>query len=110
MVWVLAPRPDARSSCRTPARHGIGWNHDTRSYLALAAYVWMSVCMVAAWAVYRLDRAQRVAWLIGPLIFVVGYGPLLCAITFAAYVAELRDKSHHLGEDREDRQGRAVAA
>ena len=43
----------------------------------------------------RLPRAApRAAALVGalarPLLYVVGYGPLLCAITAAAYVAELR--------------------
>ena len=27
------------------------------------------------------------------MLFIVGYGPLLCTITFAAYIAELRGKS-----------------
>ena len=37
------------------------------------------------------SRRCRVAgWLARPLLYVVGYGPLLCAITAAAYLAELR--------------------
>lgn len=55
----------------------------------LAAYVWVSACMVAAWLTKRLDQAgfRRLA---GVLVYVVGFGPLLCAVTFAAYVAEAR--------------------
>ena len=51
-------------------------------------------------------RERRVAgWLARPLLYVVGYGPLLCAITAAAYFEELRRAEMALGEDREDRRG-----
>jgi hypothetical protein len=33
---------------------------------------------------------RRVGGLARPLLYVVGYGPLLCAIAAAAYLAELR--------------------
>ena len=55
----------------------------------LFAYVWLSASMLAAYLVRRLETAV-VVWLARPLLYVVGYGPLLCAITAAAYVAELR--------------------
>jgi cellulose synthase/poly-beta-1,6-N-acetylglucosamine synthase-like glycosyltransferase len=48
----------------------------------LFAYVWLSASMLAAYLVRRLEAV--------PLLYVVGYGPLLCAIAAAAYVAELR--------------------
>ena len=35
-------------------------------------------------------RHPSAGWLARPLLYVVGYGPLLCAITAAAYLAELR--------------------
>ena len=50
-------------------------------------------------------RRAPLGWLGGVLMFVVGYGPLLCAITFAAYVAEARGAAGDVGQDREDRQG-----
>ncbi len=93
MLWVLAPQPTRSLVRDTLSAVGIGWNPTVKSYLVLCVYLWMSVCMVAAWGVYRLDRTRKVPWAIGPLLFVVGYGPLLCSITFAAYVAELRHKS-----------------
>ena len=57
-------------------------------WLLLFAYVWLSASMLAAYLVRRLEPAAP--WLARPLLYVVGYGPLLCAITAAAYVAELR--------------------
>jgi cellulose synthase/poly-beta-1,6-N-acetylglucosamine synthase-like glycosyltransferase len=56
----------------------------------LFAYVWLSAAMLAAYLVKRLESVRRVGVLARPLLYVVGYGPLLCAITAAAYLAELR--------------------
>ena len=54
----------------------------------LFAYAWLSLSMLAAYLLKRVEpRAPRLAAL---LLYVVGYGPLLCAITAAAYIAELR--------------------
>ncbi|MDA0162527.1 glycosyltransferase family 2 protein [Solirubrobacter ginsenosidimutans] len=56
----------------------------------LLAYIWLSASMLAAYLVRRLESAAHGGWLARPLLYVVGYGPLLCAITAAAYFAELR--------------------
>src|SRR3954451_1274597 len=56
----------------------------------LFAYVWLSASMLAAYLVKRLEPVRGVGALARPLLYVVGYGPLLCAITAAAYLAELR--------------------
>ncbi len=60
--------------------------------ILLFTYVWLSASMLAAWLVKLLDErfGRRVRWLIAPLVYLVGYGPLLCAITAAAYVKEAR--------------------
>ena len=56
----------------------------------LAVYAWLAGGMLVAFLVARLARSGRVPWLVAPLLYLVGYGPLLCAITAAAYVQELR--------------------
>jgi hypothetical protein len=56
----------------------------------LFIYAWMSCSMAAAYLVKVLSGWSRAGWLIAPLVYVVGYGPLLCAMTAAAYVKELR--------------------
>jgi hypothetical protein len=33
-----------------------------------------------------------VPWLVRPLLYLIGYGPLLCAFTVAGYIAELRGR------------------
>jgi hypothetical protein len=59
-------------------------------WLLLFAYVWLSASMLAAYLVRKLEGIRGVGWLARPLLYVVGYGPLLCTITAAAYVAEMR--------------------
>ncbi len=90
MAWVLVPGPMHALLHGGVAVAGGEWTRETRSLVALAAYLWVSVCMLAAWGIYRLERSGRANWLVSPLVAVVGFGPLLCAITFAAYVAEAR--------------------
>lgn len=50
---------------------------------------WTAVSTLAAYGVYRLDRAGAPLWLRNSLLVLVGYGPLLCAIAVAAIMAEL---------------------
>lgn len=70
-----------------------GWSLTTAETdaLMLFVYVWVAACMVAAYGLKRLDQwgAHRLS---RALVYVVGYGPLLCAVTFGAYLEELRGK------------------
>jgi cellulose synthase/poly-beta-1,6-N-acetylglucosamine synthase-like glycosyltransferase len=61
-------------------------------YLLLFADCWLSLSILAAWLLKRLDEWGRVPWLVRPLLYVVGYGPLLCAFTVGGYIAELRGR------------------
>ncbi len=73
--------------------------------ILLFAYVWLSASMLAAWLLKLLDSAlpRRLRGLLAPGLYIVGYGPLLCAITAAAYVKEARgaemrwDKTEKVG-------------
>jgi cellulose synthase/poly-beta-1,6-N-acetylglucosamine synthase-like glycosyltransferase len=58
--------------------------------LTLFAYAWLTVSMLAAWTIRRMERHPWLAWLCGPLVYIVGYGPIQCAVTASAYVKELR--------------------
>ena len=53
--------------------------------------VWSAISTLAAWAVYRIDRAGAPKWLRDTLLLLIGYGPLLCAISIGAIVAQLRN-------------------
>jgi cellulose synthase/poly-beta-1,6-N-acetylglucosamine synthase-like glycosyltransferase len=56
----------------------------------LFAYVWLSTSMLAAYGVKRLEAVPFAGRAARPLIYLVGYGPLLCAITAAAYLKEIQ--------------------
>jgi hypothetical protein len=58
--------------------------------ILLFAYAWPAVSMLAAYAVKQIEVQRGMSWLARPLLYLVGYGPLLCAITAAAYVEEAR--------------------
>ncbi len=105
MVWVLAPRPMHDLVHHGVNTAGFDWTPETRSYLALAAYTWASVCMLAAWAVYRLgpdptgDLAHR-------------HLDVRCRVWAAAVRDQLRlvhrggpRESIDVGQDGEDREG-----
>ncbi|MEO5746235.1 MAG: glycosyltransferase family 2 protein [Terracoccus sp.] len=108
IVYVIAPGPVAdlfRVACEAS---GIAWSDRTRSLLALAAYVWTSLCMVAAWVVYRVDHVVALRRFVPVLVAIVGFGPLLCAMTFAAYVAELRGAAATW--DKTEKTGKVASA
>lgn len=51
---------------------------------------WVGLSTPAAWLVYRIERLGAPAWLRDLLLMLVGYGPLMSAVSFAAMVAEFR--------------------
>lgn len=84
----------------------IGSMHSTwREVASLMSYAWISLCMVAAWGVYALEKRGLWPWLRNMLLIVVGYGPVLTAISIAAMVAEW--KKTDLRWDKTLKTGRA---
>lgn len=51
---------------------------------------WTGISTLAAWLVYRIDKAGAPKWLRNIFLLLIGYGPLMCAVSFAAMIAELR--------------------
>jgi cellulose synthase/poly-beta-1,6-N-acetylglucosamine synthase-like glycosyltransferase len=74
--------------------------------LVLFTYVWLAACMGVAY----LGKLAEPRWLgrfLSPLlVYIGGYGPLLCAITTAAYVQELRGADRHW--DKTEKTGKVV--
>lgn len=58
----------------------------------LFMYAWLALNMVAAYSVKRIEKLPWLRSLTMPLLLITGYGPLLCAITFAAYVSEWKNQ------------------
>jgi cellulose synthase/poly-beta-1,6-N-acetylglucosamine synthase-like glycosyltransferase len=71
---------------------GLAGGQPAVKYLLLFADCWLSFSILAAWLLKKLDEWGRVPWLVKPLLYVIGYGPLLCAFTVGGYIAELRGR------------------
>ena len=88
---------------------GIATSAGLREGVILFAYVWLSLSMLVAYLAKRAEESTRARWLAAPLLYIAGYGPFLCAVTFASYVYEARgaemrwDKTEKTGKVR--RQG-----
>jgi cellulose synthase/poly-beta-1,6-N-acetylglucosamine synthase-like glycosyltransferase len=67
---------------------GIYWNS---KWLILFVYAWQGLCMLAAWGLKLLEKT-RLKLLTAPLTYFVGFGPILCAVTFQSYIAEWQKK------------------
>ncbi len=61
-----------------------------RNPLALFMYLWVSASMLAAWGVYRLEKAGLPRPLRDALLVLVGYGPFMSVISLAAMAAQWR--------------------
>ena len=74
----------------------------------LFTYVWLAGCMGVAY-LGKVAETRRLGWLTGPLfVYIGGYGPLLCAVTAAAYLKELRHAEANW--EKTEKTGKVVAA
>jgi hypothetical protein len=89
-----------------PALFGLRLTDVGEAILTLGEYGWLTFCMVGAWLIRRVERgpARR---LTPALVCLIGYGPLLCAITVDAYVKEFRGAAQVW--DKTEKVGRVMA-
>lgn len=73
----------------------------------VAIYVWIPFSMVGAWAARRVEKTRMGPFLAPLLLYLVGYGSLLCAITFDSYIKELRHAEAKW--DKTEKTGRVLA-
>jgi hypothetical protein len=74
----------------------------------LFTYIWVAACMGVAY-LGKLAESRRLGWLTGPLfVYLGGYGPLLCAVTAAAYMKEFRHAEARW--EKTEKTGKVVAA
>ncbi len=80
-----------------------GWVHG----LELFTYIWLSACMGVAF-LGKVAEPRRFGRFLSPLfVYIGGYGPLLCAITTAAYVKEFRGADQTW--DKTEKTGKVAA-
>ncbi len=89
IAYGCAPRPFTFLAHRLFEQFGIAQHGTVHVCFMLFAYSWVALCMPVAYAGKKLEEhGHRV---LSPFfVYVGGYGPLLCAVTFASYVLEAR--------------------
>ncbi|MFV0451887.1 MAG: glycosyltransferase [Propioniciclava sp.] len=68
---------------------GLHWSGVTTTMVVLIAYSWLALCMPVAYLGKKAEELGR-AWLSPLFVYLGGYGPLLCAVTFTSYIYEAR--------------------
>lgn len=76
-------------------------------WLTVAIYVWIPFSMVGAMLARKVEPSPVGRFLSPLLIYLVGYGSLLCAITFDSYIKELRHAEARW--DKTEKTGRVLA-
>jgi cellulose synthase/poly-beta-1,6-N-acetylglucosamine synthase-like glycosyltransferase len=72
-----------------PGLFGVALTAPALFAITLAIYIWIPFSMVVAWLARKAERTRAGRWLSPALIYLAGYGSLLCAITFDSYLKEL---------------------
>lgn len=73
-----------------PALFGLRVTEIGENSWTLFVYVWISLSMVGAWLARAVEETWAGPFLTPLLIYLVGYGPLLCAVTVDSYIKEFR--------------------
>jgi len=90
-----------------PALFGLELTATGEDIVTLALYAWLSLCMPAAWLAKLVEKTRIGKVLTPTLMYLVGYGPLLCAITFDSYIKEFRGAAQVW--DKTEKVGRVMA-
>ncbi|MFP3466667.1 glycosyltransferase [Leifsonia sp. SIMBA_070] len=72
-----------------PGLFGVTLDGPALFAITLAIYIWIPFSMVFAWLARKSEKTRAGRWLAPALIYLAGYGSLLCAITFDSYLKEL---------------------
>lgn len=75
---------------RLPALLGLQATPVGEAAWTLFVYAWISVSMLGAWLAKAVEHTRVGRVLTPVLIYLVGYGPLLCAVTVDSYIKEFR--------------------
>jgi len=78
---------------RVPGWFGLHLTDTGTTLWTMLLYTWTVLAMALAWLVKTVEGFPGIRWLTKPLLYVVGFGPVLCAITLDAYVKEWQGAS-----------------
>jgi len=71
---------------------GLGSDSGAAQYLLLGADIWLTAAMILAPLLRHLENVPVLAWAAKPLLYIIGYGPFLCAVTLRSYWEGLFNK------------------
>ncbi len=106
LVLVVASANPAFWEVDVPGVLGLRMSATGITVWTLLLYSWPVLSMVLARVVHDLEGVRVVGVLSKPLLYLVGYGPLLCAITLDAYVREWRGAAQTW--DKTEKTGRVA--
>ena len=107
LVAAILPGPVSWLGHQLLATAGLSATPQWVRGLELFTYVWLSACMAVAF-LGKVTESRPLGRFLGPLfVYIGGYGPLLCAITTAAYVKEIRHAEARW--DKTEKTGKVVA-
>lgn len=86
----------------------LGWTPSATALeiWTLFVYAWITLAMLGAWIAKLVEKTWIGGFLSPLLIYLVGYGPLLCAITIDSYIKEARHEEPRW--DKTEKIGRVV--
>lgn len=84
----------------------IHWGQSATTSLIFVAYCWVSLCMPVAYLGKKVEKT-RIKLLSPFFVYLGGYGPLLCAVTFTSYIYEARGAE--MKWDKTEKTGKVVA-
>ena len=87
---------------------GIPLSHTAEQAFVLFAYLWLTLSMIVAWLAKLFETKKLLRWLSPVCLYVAGYGPLLSAITFSAYIKEIQGAEAKW--DKTEKSGQISAA
>jgi cellulose synthase/poly-beta-1,6-N-acetylglucosamine synthase-like glycosyltransferase len=90
IVYSCFPRLFSDGVHRADQALGLGPGHGSPSWLIVFIYAWLTLSMAVAYLAKVVEPFRFGRFLSPVLIYLVGYGSVLCACTFASYVLELR--------------------
>jgi len=106
LLAAILPGPAAWVGHELASAAGVGVTYGWVRGIELFTYVWLSACMGVAF-LGKVAESRKLGHFLGPLfVYIGGYGALLCAITTAAYIKELRHAE--AGWDKTEKTGKMV--
>jgi cellulose synthase/poly-beta-1,6-N-acetylglucosamine synthase-like glycosyltransferase len=91
MIYTAFPAPIRAASTELLAHYGARPTAAAVVALRIFVYAWCFACVPVAYLAKVCAERPRWRWLTPGVIYVAGYGPLLCAATVASYFKELRN-------------------